>query len=243
MNVDLPDPSTGVHERLDVASCEDRFQIHLHEQRYQAALDAVRPTDDLLEIGTGLGVFSSRVAPVVASYCGIEYDPAACAAAKTRVSDPEWIQTGDAQALVFPARQFDAVVCLEVLEHLPDYRKALDEIARVLRPEGRLIASIPWVRTGAPSATNPHHLYEPGEQEFHRELQARFQDVALSYHRYRETGFETVARQLRVRKCVGLARQYEDISKGVPEQMQKVVLDNERSGMLLGLFAVASRPR
>ncbi len=45
--------------------------------------------------------------------------------------------------LPFPARTFDAVICAEVLEHIPDYRRALREIDRVLRPGGHLGISVP----------------------------------------------------------------------------------------------------
>ena len=51
--------------------------------------------------------------------------------------------TGDATALNFPDNTFDAVICSEVLEHLPDYNAALCEIRRVLKPDGRLCVSVP----------------------------------------------------------------------------------------------------
>lgn len=50
---------------------------------------------------------------------------------------------GDALRLPFADASFDAVICSEVLEHLPDYRGALGEIQRVLRPGGRLAVSVP----------------------------------------------------------------------------------------------------
>jgi ubiquinone/menaquinone biosynthesis C-methylase UbiE len=242
MREDKPDPETDVFERLDVATCGDPFQVHLHEQRYAKALAQAKATDHLLEIGTGLGIFSERISPKVATYHGIEYDAEACKAAKGRVPDPESITQGDAQAVQYPAESFDAVVCLEVLEHLPDYRKALDEIARVLRPNGRLIASIPYAKVGAPSKINSHHLYEPGENEFRNELGQRFKEVKIYFHRYQETTFETIARTLHIRRLCGLTNQYADISKGSPREMGKVVLDEIRSGMLIGIFAVASHP-
>ena len=50
---------------------------------------------------------------------------------------------GDATRLPFADDQFDAVICSEVLEHLPDYRAALREIRRVLRPGGMFCATVP----------------------------------------------------------------------------------------------------
>lgn len=48
-----------------------------------------------------------------------------------------------AEDLPFPPATFDAVTCSEVLEHVHDPRIVLDEIARVLRPRGRLLLTVP----------------------------------------------------------------------------------------------------
>jgi SAM-dependent methyltransferase len=50
---------------------------------------------------------------------------------------------GDAFRLPFPAASFDRVIAAEVLEHLPDDRTALAELARVLRPGGRIAVTVP----------------------------------------------------------------------------------------------------
>jgi SAM-dependent methyltransferase len=52
---------------------------------------------------------------------------------------------GDAASLPFPDRSIDCVVLLEVLEHLEHPREALREIARVLKPGGRLLLSMPFL--------------------------------------------------------------------------------------------------
>ena len=51
--------------------------------------------------------------------------------------------TGDALALPFADASFDRLIAAEVLEHVPDDRAAIAELARVLRPGGRLAVTVP----------------------------------------------------------------------------------------------------
>lgn len=51
----------------------------------------------------------------------------------------------DVTALSFAEAELDAIVCLEVLEHVPHYLPALREMARTLRPGGRAVLSFPWL--------------------------------------------------------------------------------------------------
>jgi SAM-dependent methyltransferase len=49
----------------------------------------------------------------------------------------------DIQALGCPDRQFDYAISICVIEHVPDLGRALDEVARALRPGGRFVFSTP----------------------------------------------------------------------------------------------------
>ncbi len=51
--------------------------------------------------------------------------------------------TGDITSLPFSDRSFDVVICSEVLEHIPDEAKAIQEITRVLKPGEILAVSVP----------------------------------------------------------------------------------------------------
>jgi len=50
----------------------------------------------------------------------------------------------DVTRLTFADHRFDGVLSFDVLEHVPDFRSALGEIARVLKPGGYLLASFPF---------------------------------------------------------------------------------------------------
>ena len=50
---------------------------------------------------------------------------------------------GEALALPFADATFDVVIAAEVLEHLPDDGRAVGELARVLKPHGRLAVTVP----------------------------------------------------------------------------------------------------
>lgn len=51
----------------------------------------------------------------------------------------------DLHDLPLPGGSFDGVLCTEVLEHLADPGRALRELHRVLRPDGRLLLTVPFV--------------------------------------------------------------------------------------------------
>ncbi|MDI6797670.1 MAG: class I SAM-dependent methyltransferase [Desulfatibacillaceae bacterium] len=50
---------------------------------------------------------------------------------------------GDSTCLPFEDASFDAIICAEVMEHIPDNKKAAKEIARVLKSGGVLAVSVP----------------------------------------------------------------------------------------------------
>jgi ubiquinone/menaquinone biosynthesis C-methylase UbiE len=49
----------------------------------------------------------------------------------------------DINEMPFAGEVFDCIICSEVLEHIPRHREALQELLRVLKPQGTLIISVP----------------------------------------------------------------------------------------------------
>lgn len=239
----MPHQHIKVVERMDVGDSADRLQVALHNQRYDFTLERVKPDDRVLEIGTGLGVFTSMLVGKCASLTGIEYDEQSFLATRARLQDAAKIIHGDAQNLPFGAREFSLIICLEVLEHLPDFRKAVTEIHRVLNADGRVIVSVPYRKHGAKSDINPYHLYEPGEQELIDEFTKHFRNVEVYYQYFEETPLLTFARVFHLRRVLGLMQHYRQLTEGHPDATQRLKIRSRPQGMKLGLVLVVSGPR
>jgi SAM-dependent methyltransferase len=232
-------------ERTDVFASDDLFQNKLHLQRYQFTLDQINAGEHCLEVGAGLGVLSQMLCAHGVRYAGIEINPEACQQAQRRVRSRDLIKQADAHHLPYAAKSFDVVVCLEVLEHLHDYRRALREIHRVLKPSGKLIASIPHRFKGGPGETNPfygrnrYHLYEPGEREFRLALKTHFETVQLRYQVFEESFILNMVRRLRLRRLFRMVEPYRKLTSGHPEALRLVRIERKRTGLPLALLAVA----
>ena len=93
----------------------------------------------VLEVGPGPGELSERMATELgAEVLAIDVSERMVELCRARGVDA---RLGDVQALAFEDASFDLVVAAWVLFHPEDLDRALSEIARVLRPSGRLIAA------------------------------------------------------------------------------------------------------
>lgn len=96
----------------------------------------------VLDVGCGTGEIVARLAAKYprATFTGIDLEEPHLERARTRcaeLGERTRFQVGDAMALPFDDAQFDLVVCRHLLQAVPDARRVLAEIKRVLRPGGR----------------------------------------------------------------------------------------------------------
>lgn len=104
----------------------------------------------ILDVGCGPGFFCAEVADEVSpSGCvvGVDRSPAMLALAAERCAGRTNVEfrPGDTASLPVEESSFDAALCVQVLEYVPDYSLALAEIYRALLPGGRVVIwDIDW---------------------------------------------------------------------------------------------------
>lgn len=96
----------------------------------------------VLDVGTGDGTYALAAAARGASVVGVDLSQAMLETARRRAKEGgvevEW-QLADATALPFGEDTFDVVLAVTVLCFVPDAARAVNEMARVLRPGGHLV--------------------------------------------------------------------------------------------------------
>ena len=100
-----------------------------------------RAQGEVLEVAIGTGR-NLTFYPAGVRLTGIDLSPAMLERARERAGELGMevdLREGDAQDLPFPGGSFDTVVCTLSLCNVPDDRRAVAEMKRVLRPGGRLL--------------------------------------------------------------------------------------------------------
>ncbi|KKU47432.1 MAG: Methyltransferase type 11 [Candidatus Woesebacteria bacterium GW2011_GWF2_46_8] len=126
----------------------DPLQRYWHKRRFEEIGKLIEPVNgDVLDVGSADGMFSKVIVDKTKakSLTGIE-------AVKTSVAwaNKHWkregrmkFMVGDAHDLKFKAETFDAVFCLEVLEHVNNPKKVLGEFKRVMKKGGYGVFLVP----------------------------------------------------------------------------------------------------
>jgi hypothetical protein len=137
-----------------------RMALHLLVEKLQAGHDAsIYATEQVTPLFTML---KARFPIAI----GSEFLQDACPLGQ---HDVKGVRNEDVTKLAFADEELDFVVTLEVLEHVPEYRAALAQFSRCLKPGGRLLMTVPFhtwksdtvVRARVLSDGSVEHLKEP----------------------------------------------------------------------------------
>lgn len=136
------------HDRMAV----DRETDNPWHRLVKSHLEYARDVSDkrILEIACGRGGFacwlasqSPPPAEIVASdFASTAIEKGRTLAAERGLSGITW-ETGDIQNIAHETESFDTVISCETVEHVPEPRRAISELARVLKPGGRLFLTTP----------------------------------------------------------------------------------------------------
>lgn len=186
------------------------------------ALDA-RSGERILDVGCGPGFYEAELVEDVGptgAIVGIDRSPQMLAAARQRTEAHPNVtfHEGEATSLPVDNGAFDAALCVQVLEYVPDTADALAEMHRALRPGGRVVLwDIDWSTVSLHSSDAARtrrvldawdgHLAHP---TLPRRLAAAlrsagFEDVGLEGHAFASNVFDSSAF---LGGMIGLIEQY-----------------------------------
>jgi len=100
----------------------------------------------ILDVGCGRGfyVFGCSLFNFIKEIHGLDNNDEYLKIAKRNCVDKRIkLRKGNAYSLPYPDKYFDFIICSEVLEHLKNDNKGLQELHRVLKPKGTLIITVP----------------------------------------------------------------------------------------------------
>lgn len=127
----------------------DPFQRYWHKRRFEEISKLINPIKGgkVLDVGCADGVFSKVILDKTKAeeLIGIDVVKTSIAWAKKhwRKSKKMKFMVGDAENLDFKSNTFDAVFCFEVLEHVHNPEKVLQEFKRVMKKGGYGVFLVP----------------------------------------------------------------------------------------------------
>ena len=191
----------------------DLFNEHLSRYRFAQPLVKGRLA---LDLGCGTGYGAAILAESARQVLGLDISKESVAFARGKYVAPNVeFFVSDCNHLAVRSGSIDTVVCMEVIEHLPDQETLMEEVCRVLRPEGILVISTPnrIYYTEERNEVNPFHVREFDFPEFSAFLKSYFEWVEIAFQNHVSSIF------------IGNT----DSNRAIRSQLEHSVVDSERT--------------
>jgi SAM-dependent methyltransferase len=178
VEIDLAGTKNGISERFAPDRDKGRLIEAEHVARYRWASQAADGRR-VLDAGCGTAYGAKLLAEAGArEVVGVDLAKGVLEAVAPSMPDAVRLEAGDLRQLDYDDGSFEVIVCFEVIEHFEDPLVVLDELVRVLAPDGLLLISSP--NRGVFPAGNPHHHHEFEPHELRTALNARLRNVRLA---------------------------------------------------------------
>jgi ubiquinone/menaquinone biosynthesis C-methylase UbiE len=138
--------SCGYYERFDPFMLDKKpFLVPVYEKIFMYFFP--EQTGNLLDVGCGTGLYW----PILSKYCryivGVDFSKAMVDEARRLIETKGLtnieVKVQNSENLDFSSESFDSILCMDVLHHIPDIKRAINNFYRVLKPKGRLLAVEP----------------------------------------------------------------------------------------------------
>lgn len=126
-------------------------------------------SDKILELGSGTGISGSLILKKRKNLTGSDFSKTFVNIARKRNGN-NFLQI-DATKIPFKDNSFNLVCSADLIEHIPDLKKALDEMGRVLKKEGHLVIQFPNLFSNLFSFN-----YKKGPKNIFRKIKHLFMD-------------------------------------------------------------------
>jgi ubiquinone/menaquinone biosynthesis C-methylase UbiE len=148
--------------------------------------------NNLLDVGCGTGNLLSLInTRYDAQIAGVDLTPKMLNIARIKLGDDADLKVADSEDLPFEDNKFDMVICTDSFHHYPHPENVLNEIRRVLEPDGMIIIADPYTPTPLRQMVNLYFkLSRSGDVKIYSESDIRnlLENTGFESVKYEQTG-------------------------------------------------------
>ena len=171
-------------ERIDLTIANIKNFNH-HFQRYRFAFNNIHSKVNILDgaCGSGYGTYALSLHGNCKSITGIDISKDAIAQAKSLFNSKKLnYLVDDLTSTNFKDHSYDLITSFETIEHLKNIHDVFIEFKRLLKPDGKIILSVPDIDTNKNAGyENKYHFNELSLKEFKSVLNSNFKNCEFYF--------------------------------------------------------------